>query len=140
MLDIVNNLEVINLKTSNEIIKCIKDVTNITEEEKNNIITILNTKSCDYDAVENLRKYIKTSYYQQIDNIKYDRSLLLLADNLIKGRGDGRISDADMSQLIKSAEDNNIITECEKNTLIYISNKYNVTDKAKSHLEDYLKK
>lgn len=140
MLDIVNNVDVIDLKTSNEIIKCIKDVTNITDEEKKNIITILDTKSCNYDAVENLRKYIKTSYYKQIDNVKYDRSLLLLADNLVKGRGDGRISDDDMMQLIKSAEDNNVITVCEKNTLYYIVKNYNTTDKAKLHLENYLMK
>ena len=140
MLDLVNNVDVIDLKTSNEIIKCIKDVTNITDHEKKNIITILDTKSCNYDAVENLRKYIKTSYYKQIDNVKYDRSLLLLADNLVKGRGDGRISDDDMMQLIKSAEDNNVITVCEKNTLYYIVKNYNTTDKAKLHLENYLMK
>jgi hypothetical protein len=137
MLDLVNNVDVIDLKTSNEIIKCIKDVTNITDEEKKNIITILDTKSCNYDALENLRKYIKTSYYKQIDNVKYDRSLLLLADNLVKGRGDGRISDDDMKQLIKSAEDNNVITVCEKNTLYYILKNYNTTDKAKTQLETY---
>jgi len=137
MLDLVNNVDVIDLKTSNEIIKCIKDVTNITDEEKKNIITILDTKSCNYDALENLRKYIKTSYYKQIDNVKYDRSLLLLADNLVKGRGDGRISDDDMKQLIKSAEDNNVITVCEKNTLYYIVKNYNITDKAKTQLETY---
>ena len=137
MLDLVNNVDVIDLKTSNEIIKCIKDVTNITDEEKKNIITILDTKSCNYDALENLRKYIKTSYYKQIDNVKYDRSLLLLADNLVKGRGDGRISDDDMMQLIKSAEDNNVITVCEKNTLYYIVKNYNITDKAKTQLETY---
>ena len=140
MLDLVNNVDVIDLKTSNEIIKCIKDVTNITDDEKKNIITILDKKSCNYDAVENLRKYIKTSYYKQIDNVKYDRSLLLLADNLVKGRGDGRISDDDMMQLIKSAEDNNVITVCEKNTLYYIVKNYNTTDKAKLHLENYLMK
>lgn len=137
MLDLVNNVDVIDLKTSNEIINCIKDVTNITDEEKKNIITILDTKSCNYDALENLRKYIKTSYYKQIDNVKYDRSLLLLADNLVKGRGDGRISDDDMKQLIKSAEDNNVITVCEKNTLYYIVKSYNTTDKAKTQLETY---
>ena len=140
MLDLVNNVDVIDLKTSNEIIKCIKDVTNITDDEKKNIITILDKKSCNYDAVENLRKYIKTSYYKQIDNVKYDRSLLLLADNLVKGRGDGRISDDDMMQLIKSAEDNNVITVCEKDTLYYIVKNYNTTDKAKTHLENYLMK
>ena len=138
MLDIISKNDIINLKVSNEIIECITDVTNISEEEKKNITDILNTNKCDYEAVDNLRKYIKTSYYQQIDNIKYDRSLLLLADNLVKGRGDGRISDDDMTRLIKSAEDNNVITVCEKNTLYYIVKNYNTTDKAKLHLENYL--
>lgn len=138
MLDISSKNSIINLKVSNEIIKCITDVTNISEEEKKNITDILNTNKCDYEAVDNLRKYIKTSYYQQIDNIKYDRSLLLLADNLVKGRGDGRISDDDMMKLIKSAEDNNVITVCEKDTLYYIVKNYNTTDKAKTHLENYL--
>lgn len=138
MLDISSKNDIINLKVSNEIIKCITDITNISEEEKKNITDILNTNKCDYEAVDNLRKYIKTSYYQQIDNVKYDRSLLLLADNLVKGRGDGRISDDDMTRLIKSAEDNNVITVCEKNTLYYIVKNYNTTDKAKLHLENYL--
>ena len=138
MLDISSKNDIINLKVSNEIIKCITDLTNISEEEKKNITDILNTNKCDYEAVDNLRKYIKTSYYQQIDNIKYDRSLLLLADNLVKVRGDGRISDDDMMKLIKSAEDNNVITVCEKNTLYYIVKNYNTTDKAKQHLENYL--
>ena len=137
MLDISNKVDVINLKISNEIISCIKDVTNITEDEKKNITEILNTQKCDYEAVENLRKYIKTSYYQQIDGKKYDRSLLLLADNLVKGQGDGRISDTDMKKLIKSAWDNNTITDYEKETLFYISKNYNITNKALEYLNNY---
>ena len=42
-----------------------------------------------------------------------------------------------MKQLIKSAEDNNVITVCEKNTLYYIVKNYNTTDKAKTQLETY---
>ncbi len=137
MLDISNKEDVINLKISNEIISCIKDVTNITDDEKKNITEILNTQKCDYEAVENLRKYIKTSYYQQIEGKKYDRSLLLLADNLVKGQGDGRISDTDMKKLIESAWDNNTITDYEKETLFYISKNYNTTNKALEYLNNY---
>ena len=137
MLDISSNNDIINLKVSNEIIKCIKDVTNITEEEKKNITDILNTNKCDYDAINNLRKYIKTSYYQQINGNKYDRSLLLLADNLVKGQGDGRISDSDMKKLVDSAWDNNTITDVEKSTLFYISENYNSTNKAIDYLTGY---
>ena len=139
MLNISNNNDTINLKVSNEIIKCISDVTNISDEEKKNITDILNTNKCDYEAVDNLRKYIKTSYYQQINGVKYDRSLLLLAENLVKGQGDGRISDDDMKKLIKSAWDNNSITNIEKSTLFYISENYNTTCKAQTYLNDYFK-
>ena len=137
MLD-TSNITNINLKVSNEIIKSINDVTNITDDEKKNINDILDNKICDYNAIENLRKYVKTSYYQQIDGKKYDRSLLLLADNLVKGQGDGRISDTDMKKLIESAWDNNKITDYEKDTLFYISKNYNTTEKAQKFLEYYL--
>ena len=129
----------IDLKLSNKIIECIKDVTNITNTEKNSIEYILNTYYCNYEAIENLRKYIKTSYYQVIEGERYDRSLLLLSDNLVKGQGDGRISEADMKKLVETALDGNKITDCEKKTLKFISNQYNTTDNAKSYLETYFK-
>jgi len=130
----------IDLKLSNQIIKCIEDVTNITNTEKNSIQYILNTYYCSYEAIENLRKYIKTSYYQVIEGERYDRSLLLLADNLVKGQGDGRISENDMKKLVESALDGNRITDCEKKTLKFISKQYNTTDNGKSYLENYLQK
>ena len=130
----------IDLKLSNKIIECITDVTNSTNIEKNTIEYILNTYYCSYEAIENLRKYIKTSYYQVIKGEHYDRSLLLLADNLVKGQGDGRISETDMKKLVKSALDGNRITDCEKKTLKFISNQYNTTDNGKIYLENYLNK
>ena len=130
----------IDLKLSNQIIECITDVTNITNIERNSIEYILNTYYCNYEAIENLRKYIKTSYYQIIEGERYDRSLLLLADNLVKGQGDGRISEADMKKLVESALDGNRITDCEKKTLKFISKQYNTTNNAKSYLENYLQK
>ena len=139
ILIIKNTIPEIDLKLSNEIIKCIVDVTNITDIERNTIEHILNTYHCSYEALDNLRKYIKTSYYKQIDGKRYDRSLLLLADNLIKGRGDGRISEADMEKLIVSAMDGNKITDCEKNTLMFISKQYNTTENAKIYLENHFK-
>lgn len=129
----------IDLKLSNKIIECIEDVTNIKNEEKNSIEHILTTYYCSYEAVENLRKYIKTSYYKTIDGIRYDRSLLLLADNLIKGQGDGRISEDDMKKLVNSALDGNKITDCEKKTLKFISKQYNTTENGKLYLENYFK-
>lgn len=124
----------IDLKLSNEIIKYITDITNISDNERYTIEHILNTYYCSYEAIENLRKYVKTSYYKQIDGTRYDRSLLLLADNLVKGQGDGRISEADMKKIVLSAMDGNRITECEKNTLEFISKQYNTTETAKTYL------
>ena len=42
-----------------------------------------------------------------------------------------------MIQLIKSSYDNNVITNCEKDTLFYIVNNYNITNKAKLYFENY---
>ena len=109
----------IDLKLSNQIIEYINDVTNITENERNTIHHILNTYYCNYEAIENLRKYIKTSYYQVIEGEHYERSLLLLAEILVKGQGDGRISEDDMKKLVESALDGNRITDCESKTLKY---------------------
>ena len=129
----------IDLKLSNKIIECIEDVTAITVSEKNSIEYILNTYFCSYEAIENLRKYIKTSYYQVIEGERYDRSLLLLSDILVKGQGDGRISEEDMKKLVESALDGNRITDCEKKTLKFISKQYNTTDNAKTYLQNYFK-
>ena len=139
MLHIIKKtLPGVDLKLSNKIVECIEDVTNITEKEKNTIRHILDIYQCDYEAVENLRKYIKSSYYKIIDGVNYDRSLLLLADNLVKGQGDGRISENDMKKLVLSALDNNRITDCEKNTLKFITTEFNTTDNANEYLQKYL--
>ena len=114
----------IDLKLSNKIIEKISDVQNISNSERESIIHIMDTYMCSYDAIENFRKYIRVSYYKQIDGKKYDRSLLLLAENLIKGKGDGRISEDDMKKLVNSALDGNKITDCEKKTLKFISKQY----------------
>ena len=60
---------------------------------------------------------------------------MLLAESLIKGKGDGRISEDDMKRLFISASDGNKITECEKNTLYYIYDIFNCTIKAKIFLD-----
>ena len=127
----------ITLKESNKIIELLDDVSHPTNEEINTIKVILNNFNCENDAKDNLEKYIKTSYYQIINGIKYDRSLLLKADNLIKGQGDGRISEEDIKVLIEESNDNNKITEIEKQTLYYIIEHYNTTSKAKEYLETY---
>lgn len=139
MINIVKKtIPEIDIKLSNKIIECINDITNITLEEQNTIHHILDTYHCNYEALENLRKYIKTSYYKIINGEKYDRSLLLLAENLVKGQGDGRISENDMKKLVSSALDGNKITDCEKKTLKLITTEFNTTDNAKEYLQKYI--
>ena len=137
MVDLVKKtIPEIDLKLSNQIIGCIPDVTNITNTDRTTLMYIMDIYVCNYEAVENFRKYISTSYYKQIDGKKYDRSLLLLAENLVKGKGDGRISEDDMKKLYESASDGNKITDYEKDTLYYILENFKCTEKAKKYLAE----
>jgi len=127
----------ITLKESNKIIELLDNVSHPTEEERNSIELVVNSLNCNNEAKDNLEKYIRSSYYEIINGVKYDRSLLLKADNLVKGQGDGRISEEDMKNLLAEAADNNKITDIEKQTLFYISEQYNATMKAKDYLNTY---
>jgi len=46
-----------------------------------------------------------SSYYKQINNVKYDRNVLEMAANLQAGQGDGRISKADAKALSSAVYD-----------------------------------
>eukprot|EP00658_Telonema_sp_P-2_P025185 TRINITY_DN20140_c0_g1_i4.p1 TRINITY_DN20140_c0_g1~~TRINITY_DN20140_c0_g1_i4.p1 ORF type:complete len:194 (+),score=38.00 TRINITY_DN20140_c0_g1_i4:240-821(+) len=71
-----------------------------------------------------------TSYYKQIDGVKYDRDLLTMAEGMIGGKSDGRLGVADARNLITSAKDGPGITDCEKRTLVYISTQFKCTPTA----------
>jgi hypothetical protein len=68
------------------------------------------------------------SYYKEIDGQKYDRALLELADELIQGQGDGRLSKADAEQLLEKVKDGDSYTDIEKATMKYIRDNYKWTD------------
>ena len=70
------------------------------------------------------------SYYKEIDGIKYDKKLLEIADEKIKGQGDGRISENDMQELLKNILDRNEITTIEYLTIFYIIKNFNITEPA----------
>lgn len=78
------------------------------------------------------------SYYKTIDGQRYDRKVLELAEELIQGRGDGRISKNDASQLLESVQDGRGITEIETKSLFYLLENYNFTDSARSWLSGEL--
>ncbi len=79
------------------------------------------------------------SFYKVIKGVKYDRSILNRADELIKGQGDGRISRDDIRLLFEETKDGPGITETEYKTLDYIADNYNMTDAAREWLKSALK-
>ncbi len=74
------------------------------------------------------------SYYKIIDGQAYDRKVLELAEALIDGQGDGRISQADAKQLYEAVQDGNLITAIENATLFYLLETLNFTDRAEAWL------
>ncbi|MBX2873482.1 MAG: hypothetical protein KTR30_15320 [Saprospiraceae bacterium] len=78
------------------------------------------------------------SFYKIIDGQRYDRKVLELAEELIQGQGDGRISRDDATQLLESVQDGRGITETENRSLFYILENYKFTDSAKEWLSGSL--
>ena len=68
--------------------------------------------------------------YQSIDGIQYEKELLDLAKKHTTGRGEGKISKDEVSDLFTSATDGQGVTETEKRTLEYIRNNFEFTDAA----------
>jgi len=78
------------------------------------------------------------SYYKTIDGVRYDRQLLERAEVLTDGRGDGRISLADIQLLYEEVRDRGMITETEERTLAYIRDHFQLTAKALHWLREQL--
>ena len=78
------------------------------------------------------------SSHRYINGIRYDRSLLDLAEALVKGRGDGRLSKADTQRLFQAALDGRRLTATELRTLVFVRHHYNVTDAAAGWLDEQL--
>ena len=70
------------------------------------------------------------SYYKEIDGKKYDRALLEKAEEMIKGRGDGRLSKEDAEGLLVLVKDGNTYTDIEKDTVHYIRENMKWTEAA----------
>jgi len=81
----------------------------------------------------------KNMYYVTINNQKYDRALLDVADSLVEGQGDGRISKLELQMLFEKTGDANKVTDIEKNTLKYIIDHYNCTANAIIYYNQFLK-
>jgi len=80
----------------------------------------------------------KINYYKIIDGLNFDAELLNMADNLIKGRGDGRISIEDSNKLLTKIFDGGTITKVECRTILYILKNYKLTNEASQNFLDKL--
>jgi len=70
------------------------------------------------------------SYYRIVDGKKMDGHLLELAVNVVKGKGDGRISKLEGGVLLQAVTDAGVYTEVEKDTVDYIRNNFKWTEGA----------
>ena len=68
------------------------------------------------------------SHYRQIDGKKYSAELLDIADALVAGKGDGRISAEDAGELFDKLAKDHKYTDLEKDTIAYIHENYNWTE------------
>ena len=131
----------LSIKDINEIFNFIINNNDISPNEKLTLKYIAN----NYNLTPTAKKYfteqyksISSNYYRVIDKVKYDNSLLQLADKLVKNKGDGRISEDDIKQLHTDALDGIGITNTELNTLVYIKKNYNFTEKAEKYFHTYI--
>lgn len=77
-----------------------------------------------------------SSYYRTINGQRYDNDLLEMAEGLMEGRGDGRLSRSDAEQLWESAFDGLGMTAIEMATLAYIREHENPTRPAKEFFDE----
>jgi hypothetical protein len=80
----------------------------------------------------------KINYYKVIDGLNFDAGLLNMADDLIKGQGDGRISIDDSNKLLTKIFDGGTITKVECRTILYILKNYKLTNEAFQNFLDRL--
>jgi len=80
----------------------------------------------------------KVSYYKVIDGLNYDSVLLEVAENLIKGQGDGRISIDDSNKILDKILDGGTITKVEYRTIFYIVKNFKFTKEAFENILDKL--
>jgi len=80
----------------------------------------------------------KINYYKVIDGLNFDAGLLNMADDLIKGQGDGRISIDDSNKLLTKIFDGGTITKVECRTILYIFKNYKLTNEAFQNFLDKL--
>jgi len=74
--------------------------------------------------------------YQSIDGVQYEKELLELAKKHTTGRGEGKLSKDEVTDLFESANDGKGVTETEKRTLEYIRKNFVFTDAAAKDFDE----
>ena len=69
-----------------------------------------------------------SSHYKQIDGKKYSAALLAKADELVAGKGDGRISADDAAELFDMLAKDHKYSDLEKDSIEYIRENHNWTE------------
>lgn len=77
-------------------------------------------------------------YYKEVDNKKMDSMILRIADDSVKGSGDGRISRQDAEKILAAVIDGNKYTDIEKETVQFIYKNYHWTDAALGWFKEQL--
>lgn len=74
--------------------------------------------------------------YQSIDGVQYEKELLDVAVAATTGKGEGKISKAEVDELFASATDGQGVTETEKRTLAYIRTAHPFTDASAQYFDE----
>merc|ERR1711879_918222 len=85
------------------------------------------------EAKNFLETKIGSSWYQSIEGVSYERTLLAIA-----AEASGPLSMETAEKIWDSAQDRNLVTACEKRTLEYIIQKNEFAPDAKEYLESGL--
>lgn len=80
------------------------------------------------------------NYYRTIHGVKYDGRLIDLADELVRGAGDGRISKQDAERILATVTDGNVYTPVERETIQYLHVNYHWTEAARDWFSNAIKK
>ncbi|HPI23523.1 MAG TPA: hypothetical protein PLE73_10015 [Spirochaetota bacterium] len=79
-------------------------------------------------------------YYKKIKGKQYDGHLIRLADESVKGKGDGRISLKDAKKILAAVKDSDAYTDIEKATMHFIRDHYAFTGEANAWFRTEIRK
>src|SRR5258706_12086552 len=77
--------------------------------------------------------------YKQVEDKKLASRLLQIAEDSVKGAGDGRISKSDAEKILATVIDRNVYTAIEKETVAYIHKNYKWTEAAWDWFHEQIK-